>query len=453
MKLYAALGSHRGNKILVAAQYAGAQIEPVYLDHQILKETDLLKKNPTGKIPILETETGTLWESNAILRYVGGLNPALGLLGSDNWKQGQVAQWLEWETNELEPPLHQLSVTAYGWLDAASNPHLTRAAGEAIHSLSILDRHLKLNTFLVGTSITIADIAVASLLVNPMKFFFEETHRKQFSSITRWFNTISSQEPFKKVWGKVHLCVKPLLKLVIQDGGHHAHGKEEEKKDAKGKGKPEKVEKGAEKPKAEKAEKPKAEKAPKDAKAEKKGKEAGEKPAADEEDEAPKEVSEKNPLDSLPPSPFNFYDFKTLFVNSPNKKDAVDTFFKQFDPKGYSAYYVEYIKAEGEGKVLYMTNNLMGGLLQKLEHFRKYAFAVHGTYGEEPNLEIRGVWVWRGDGIPFEIKDLDSFEYYKWNRLDLSKEADKKKLEAYWTNLKEGDVVEGLKVQEAKYFK
>jgi len=447
-----ALGSHRGNKILVAAQYAGAQIEPVHLDHKILKETDLLKKNPTGKIPILETETGTLWESNAILRYVAGLNPALNLAGSDNWKQGQVAQWLEWETNELEPPLHQLSVTAYGWLEASNNPHLTRAAGEAIHSLQILDKHLKLNTFLVGNTITIADIAVASLLVNPMKFFFEETHRKQFSSITRWFNTISSQEPFKRVWGKVHLCVKPLLKLVIQEAGHaHAHGKEEEKKDAKKAKadlKAEKIEKKAEKvekkaEKAEKSEKPKAEKAP----------EKKEKEAADEEDDAPKDKSEKNPLDALPPSPFNFYDFKTLFVNAPNKKDAVDEFFKQFDAKGYSAYYVEYIKAEGEGKVLYMTNNLMGGLLQKLEHFRKYAFAVHGVYGEEPNLEIRGIWVWRGDGIPFEIKDLDSFEYYKWNRLDLSKEADKKKLEEYWTHLKEGDVVEGLKVQEVKYFK
>ena len=37
-----------------------------------------------------------------------------------------------------------------------------------------------------------------------------------------------------------------------------------------------------------------------------------------------------------------------------------------------------------------MTANLVGGFLQRLEHFRKYALGVHGVYGEEPNLEIRG---------------------------------------------------------------
>jgi len=47
-----------------------------------------------------------------------------------------------------------------------------------------------------------------------------------------------------------------------------------------------------------------------------------------------------------------------------------------------------------------------------LDHFRKYAFAVHGVYGEEPQLEIRGAWLWRGNEIPNEIKELDTFEFH-----------------------------------------
>lgn len=74
---------------------------------------------------------------------------------------------------------------------------------------------------------------------------------------------------------------------------------------------------------------------------------------------------------------------------------------------------------------MFLTNNLMNGLIQRLEHFRKYAFAVHGVYGDEPNLEIRGVWLWRGDGIPAEIQELDSYTCYTWTRLDLSKPEDK----------------------------
>jgi len=38
---------------------------------------------------------------------------------------------------------------------------------------------------------------------------------------------------------------------------------------------------------------------------------------------------EENPLDVLPPTPFNLYDFKTFFVNCPDKKGlGMKTFFE-----------------------------------------------------------------------------------------------------------------------------
>jgi elongation factor 1-gamma len=58
-----------------------------------------------------------------------------------------------------------------------------------------------------------------------------------------------------------------------------------------------------------------------------------------------------------------------------------------------------------------MTCNLLNGFLQRLESFRKYAFGVHGVYGEEPSLEIRGVWVWRGLDHPMELKEHPSYDY------------------------------------------
>jgi len=158
-------------------------------------------------------------------------------------------------------------------------------------------------------------------------------------------------------------------------------------------------------------------------------------------------------LDSLPPSKFNLFDFKTLFVNAQDKHEALKFFFENYDNEGYSLYHVQYIKAEGEGKVLFLTNNLMNGFLQRLEHFRKYAFAVHGVYGEEPNLEIRGIWCWRGVGIPHEVKELDSYEFHTWAKLDPSKPEDRKKVTEYWAGLSEGALVDGLTAQEVKYFK
>jgi hypothetical protein len=42
----------------------------------------------------------------------------------------------------------------------------------------------------------------------------------------------------------------------------------------------------------------------------------------------------KNPLDCLPETKFNLYDFKTLIVNAPNKKDAIKFLWENFDHKG-----------------------------------------------------------------------------------------------------------------------
>lgn len=75
-------------------------------------------------------------------------------------------------------------------------------------------------------------------------------------------------------------------------------------------------------------------------------------------------------------------------MNAPNKAEPLDFLFKNIDKNGFSFWLIKYEKAEGEGKVLYMTSNLMNGTLQRAEGFRKYCIGVFGVYGDEPNLEI-----------------------------------------------------------------
>lgn len=163
---------------------------------------------------------------------------------------------------------------------------------------------------------------------------------------------------------------------------------------------------------------------------------------------------EKNPLDLLPASTFNFFDYKTLFVNHPNKMEALDFFYKNFDAAGFSIWFVDYIPAEGEGKVMFLTSNLMNGFLQRLETFRKYAFAIHGVYGQEPNLQIKGCWIWRGVEHPFEMKDNVQYEYHTFKRCDLANEADKNLFQEFWCGLEDDvSVVGGLKARAVSYFK
>ena len=63
------------------------------------------------------------------------------------------------------------------------------------------------------------------------------------------------------------------------------------------------------------------------------------------------------------------------------------------------------------------------------------------------------MWLWRGTEIPEEMKEHQSYESYKFTKLDHNKEEDRKLLEDYWTHIQEGELVEGAPVYDVKYFK
>jgi elongation factor 1-gamma len=66
-KVYCNQDSPRLFKILVTAKYAGVNIDvPPFKLGEDNKTAEFLKKNPVGKVPVLETPEGPIFESNAI---------------------------------------------------------------------------------------------------------------------------------------------------------------------------------------------------------------------------------------------------------------------------------------------------------------------------------------------------------------------------------------------------
>jgi elongation factor 1-gamma len=431
MKLLGSVVSPRNRKIEIASYYANVDLTfegvlPRNLSDDELKE--FKKKNPNAKVPVLETPDGPLFESGAILRYIARLSKDHKLYGSTKFEEGLVDQYVDWATTLFEPSF-------YGWAGpyfghAPYNHDTHPAARDKYHkALKILDDRLQHHEYLVGSHVTIADIQVCVILTYTYRYLSDSTFRHHFPHVTKYIRNVGNQEPFKRAFGRYIESNTPLDPYT----GPLPQPEEAKKPEAKPKAQPKKEEKPAQQPK-------KKEQKKKD---------------EDDDDDEPKEKKEKNPLDDLPPSPFNLYDFKTLFVNAPSKKEALQTFFQQLDPEGYSVWHMQYDKAEGEGQVVFLTANLMNGYLQRLETFRKYSLGVVGVYGEEPNLEIRGVWVWRGNEVPFELKDHPSGEWYKFSKMDVkNNEADKKRIEEYWCGWDEDEsIVDGLRARIVKYYK
>jgi elongation factor 1-gamma len=410
-------------KALIANEFVGAPIKYTVVEVKMgeaNKTPAFLAKNPLGKVPVLETPQGSIFESNAIARYAArqGKN---NIYGANAYEASLVDMWIEFANHEIQLPSDAWLYPIWGY--APNHPAATAKAKEDVKKLlKILNDHFLNHTYLVGERVSLADIIVALTLYALYTNVLDANFRKPFPNVTRWFQTILNQPQSVAVIGsQVKLC--DVAKEPAAGGAQAAAGgKKEAKKE--------------EKPK--KDEKPKAEKKPKKEEED------------EEEDDTPKEEKPKSILDTLPPSKLNLDEWKRTYSNNDTKTVAMPWLFQNFDPEGYSIWFAEYKYPEELSKQkMFQAANAITGFLQRLDRVRKYGFGCVLLFGEEGNMNISSAWIFRGQEVPQEMKEVDDYDLYNWSRANL--DNDKEKLIEYFSW--EGNFGGRGKPKEGKTFK
>ena len=121
----------------------------------------LASVNANGRIPVLQAGGRFLPESNAACWY---LADGSALIPADRFEQADMLRWMFWEQYNHEPTIATLRF----WLYFVGEANLTdlqraqlpgkRATGEA--ALALMDDHLADRDWLVGESVSLADIAL-----------------------------------------------------------------------------------------------------------------------------------------------------------------------------------------------------------------------------------------------------------------------------------------------------
>jgi elongation factor 1-gamma len=436
LKLFTSSGDnykYRIWKIQIAAQYAGVNVDVVDSSSK-----DFKGLSPIGKTPVLSSPNGPIFESNAILRHLARLRADSGLYGDSYQEAALVDQWIDFSLNELEPVRHIWLLPVQGILQFNGKAY-AEARKEVADALAVLNTHLRHNTFLVGTHVTIADIAVASALVEPYRDLFDQNFRKGFEAVNRWFNTIVNQKEALAVLGKVELAKqeKRAPKPAKPEGGDQKQPQQQQQQQ---KQQQQKQQQQQQKPKQEK---PAAKNEEKD-------------DGGDPSDEPPKPKA-KNPLDLLPATTMSLdAEKKNLFSVRPYNTDFFKTFWTNFDSNGYSIYFSNY-NYNNENRVYFMTCNLIGGFLQRCDDLRRYGLGVMilaGNDEDAPPFEVSGVWIFRGSAVPQEMKDNPDSEYYTFTKLDSGNAEHRKKVETYFFSETVPASKDGtLKVLERRFFK
>merc|ERR1712112_489991 len=116
-------------------------------------------------------------------------------------------QRMSWADNEVLPASCTWVFPTMGIMQF--NKSNTERAKEDIKvALKYLNDHLLTKTFLVGERLSLADIAVASTMLNLYKHVLDPAFRKPFGNVNRWFTTVVNQPNVKGVIGAVTLAAK-----------------------------------------------------------------------------------------------------------------------------------------------------------------------------------------------------------------------------------------------------
>ena len=151
-------------KIRLTAAHLGLTLDRRFYD--IMKgETRtprfLAEINANGRIPVLQVGDRFIPESNAACFY---LADGSRLIPSDRFDRADMLRWMFFEQYSHEPNI----ATMRYWLAYVGEDRLSeaqrgqmpakRAAGEA--ALRLMDEHLETRRFLVGETLSLADIAL-----------------------------------------------------------------------------------------------------------------------------------------------------------------------------------------------------------------------------------------------------------------------------------------------------
>ena len=182
LQIHGDLGSGNCLKVKYIADATGTP----YIWHEVRARSggtatpEFLKLNPAGQMPVVVLDDGRpLAQSNAILRY---LAHGSRFIPDDRYDAAKVDEWLFWEQYSHEPTVAvaRARVVYDGQKPEELDASLVARANKA---LDRLEQALAETPFLVGDSMTIADIALLAYTRQAPQAGFDLSSRP---ALLRW---------------------------------------------------------------------------------------------------------------------------------------------------------------------------------------------------------------------------------------------------------------------------
>ncbi len=159
------------------------------------RDADFLAMNPMGLVPVIRDGDVTMFESNAIVRYLSArFRP--GLLRPDEHRQLAMAeQWMEWQQQAFAPAVNTIFINTVRTLPENRNAAAVAAAEKsAVEALKIADAHLARNDWFAGSAFSFGDIVMGTFL---WRYMGLDCTKPDMPHVREWFEAVEAREAFK----------------------------------------------------------------------------------------------------------------------------------------------------------------------------------------------------------------------------------------------------------------
>ena len=187
IKLYTA-ATPNGWKISIALEEMGLPYEVRVIDFSAMEQKAdwYVKLNPNGRIPTLEDEGFTLFESGAILIYLAEKTGKF--LPKGVQERSRVLQWLMFQMSGIGPMMGQANVF-FRYFPEKIQPVIERYQREVTRLFGVLDRQLATHEYVAG-AYSIADMALWSWVSG---YDYSGVSVEEFPSLRRWLALVGAR--------------------------------------------------------------------------------------------------------------------------------------------------------------------------------------------------------------------------------------------------------------------
>lgn len=204
LKIWGRTNSINVQKVLWCCGELGLEYERIDAGMQfgVNNTPEYRAMNPNGLVPTIDEDGFVLWESHAIVRYLGRRHGGGKVWPTDDRTTSDADRWMDWYHTTLWPNLRPVF---WGLVRTPAEKRNMKEIEENVKKLDahfrIVDAQLEDRDYIAGESFTMGDIPLG---VGAFRWFNVPITRPALPNLERWYRRLAERPAYQE-----H-CMMPL---------------------------------------------------------------------------------------------------------------------------------------------------------------------------------------------------------------------------------------------------